>query len=187
MAEAWALSETAQHKLEERRPAEALSDFQRAFALSGDPSLLYELGRLEQDLGHGARATHAFEQFLKSGAPHSTEAPRQLAERALTVLSATTARLSVQTNVLGAEVELEAERGVATGEGFIVLVLLDAGERRLAFSKPGYETRTLLLDVEPGEQRSLRVDLDKAAGGRSATGASKPRWTAIARPVPHRG
>jgi hypothetical protein len=187
MGEAWALSEAAQSALSARNPVAALNGFQRAFTLSGDPTLLYELGRLEQELGHLARATHAFEQFLKLGAARVPEPRRQVAERQLKMSAASTARLSVQTNVLGAAVELEPERGVASGDGFIVSVLVDAGERRLSFSKPGYETRTLVLDVEPGEQRSLRVDLDKAVGSRSETGVVKPRWTLSPQLQPHRG
>lgn len=187
MAEAWSLAEEAQAALAAREPGGALRAFEHAFALSRDPTLLYELGRLEQELGHGARATHAFEQFLRLGAERAPLAHRQLAERQLKAASAVTARFSVQTNVVGAEVELEPERGVASNEGFVVTVLLDAGERRLSFSKPGYETRTVVLQVEPGEQRALRVDLEKAAGGRSETGYGKPRWTLRSEPQPHRG
>jgi hypothetical protein len=187
MGEAWTLAEAAHGFVAARQPAAARARFQRAFGLSHDPTLLYELGRLEQELGHAARATHAFEQFLKLGAERAPAPKLQIAERQLQASAAQSARLSVQTNVVGAEVELEPERGVAVGEGFIVALLLDAGERRLSFSKPGYETRTLLLQLEGGEQRALRVDLDKAVGGRSETGSTKPRWTAIAAARPHHG
>ncbi len=188
MAEAWALAEEGNAALAAREPGAALAAFEHAFELSRDPGLLFELARLEQELGHGARATHAFEQFLHLGQARAPASHRQLAERALRESAAITARLTVQTNVVGAEVELESERGVAIAEGFIVSVLLDAGERRLSFSKPGFETRNLVLQVEPGEQRALRVDLEKAAGGRSDTGASsKPRWTLRAQPSSRRG
>jgi hypothetical protein len=184
MADAWALAEEGQGA---REPAAALAAFTQAFALSSDPTLLYELGRLEQQLGHVARATHAFEQFLRLGAERAPLSHRQLAERELKAASAVTARLSVRTNVVGAEVELEADCGVATSEGFAVSVLLDAGERRLSFSKPGYETRSVMLQIEPGEQRALRVDLEKASGGRSDTGYGKPRWTLNSARLPDRG
>jgi flagellar motor switch protein FliM len=36
-----------------------------------------------------------------------------------------------------------------------------------------------VLALEPGEVRTLRVDLDKPAAGRSETGSSKPRWTRL--------
>ena len=183
MAEAWALADSAQALAASRKPAEALVRWQRAYELSSDPTLLLEVARLERDLGNLARATYAFEQFLARGAGRVPEPQRQLAARQLQSAAASTARVNLQTNVLGASVELEAQRGVASGVGFAINLVLDAGERRLSLSKPGYETQSLVLKLEPGEGRSLRVDLDKAAGGRSETGSSKPRWTRLERPA----
>jgi len=182
MAEAWAEVEAAQGLAEARKPVEALARWQHAYDLSADPALLLEVARLERELGNQARATYAFEQYLANGAERLSEPRRQLALRQLQAASAGTARLSLRTNVLGASVELEPQRGVATESGFSINVLVDAGERRLSLSKPGYETRSLVLVLEPGETRSLRVDLDKAAGGRSETGSSKPRWTLLTAP-----
>ena|GEM_PF-5540614 len=177
MSEAWKLAEEAQGLAEARKPVEALATWQRAYELSSDPLLLLEIGRLERDIGNGARAAHAFERFLAQGAGR-VPAPRlAFAARQLQDASSNTARLTVQTNVLGALVELEPQRGVAVGGGFVVNLLLDAGERRLSFSKPGFETQTVVLTLEPGDVRSLRVDLDKPAAGRSERGSSKPRWT----------
>ncbi len=178
MAEAWALADSARSAAAERQPEVAVAKLRRAYELSSDPTLLLEVGRLEREVGNWARATHAFETFLESGAERVPEPRRLLALRQLQSAAASTARLNVQTNVLGASVELEPERGVATASGFAIGVLLDAGERRLSLSKPGYETRSLVLALEPGEVRTLRVDLEKAAGGRSEKpGSTKPRWT----------
>jgi hypothetical protein len=179
MTEAWASSQRAQTLAESRHPAAALAAWRRAYELSADPTLLLEIGRLERDLGHDARATHAFEELLARGPQRVPASRLQFAARQLQEAAARTARLNVQANVLGALVELEPERGVASSNGFVVSLLLDAGERRLSFAKPGYETRSLVVTLEPGEVRSLRVDLDKAAGGRSETGSSKPRWTRL--------
>ena len=180
MSEAWALTERAQALAEDHEPVAALADVQRAYDLSRDPTLLLEVARLEREVGNAARSTHAFELFLAQCADRVPERNRLLAARQLQAAAAGTARLAVQTNVLGASVELESQRGVATGSGFVVSVLLDAGERRVSFSKPGYETRTLQLKLDPGETRTLRVDLDKADGGRSETGSEKPRWSRLA-------
>jgi hypothetical protein len=174
MAEAAGLTDAAERELEERRPVLALAAFQRAYELSADPTLLLEIGRLERQLGNSARAAHAFEQFLVRGSDRASPERVQLTRRQLRDSSATTARLSLQTNVHGATVELEPQRGVATRSGFAVDVLLDAGDRTLLVSKPGYESRTLQLSLIPGEVRSLRVDLEKAAG-RSETSPAKPR------------
>lgn len=177
MTDAWQLTQKAQGLNERRQPGAALAAWQRAYELSSDPTLLLEIGRLERDNGHFARATHAFEQLLARGEERVPAARLQLAARQLQAAAARTARLQVQTNVVSAAVELEPSRGVATGSGFVVNLLLDAGERRLSFSKPGYETRSLVVTLEPGEVRTLRVDLDKAVGGRSETGSTQPRWT----------
>lgn len=182
MAEAWTLVDSAQSRGDARQPQVALEKLRRAYELSSDPTLLLEVGRLEREVGNAARATYAFEQFLANGAERVPEARRLLALRQLQAAGAGTARLNLQTNVLGAAVELEPERGVAQSSGFSMGILLDAGERRLSLSKPGYETQSLVLTLEPGEVRTLRVDLDKAAAGRSETGSSKPRWTLNAAP-----
>jgi hypothetical protein len=175
MAAASALADLGQSELAARRPGPALAAFQRAYALSADPALLLEVGRLEDRIGSPARAAHAFEVFLE----HATDRmPQQvpLARQKLEALGRQTARVNLQTNVQGAEVELEAERGVARSNGFLVSLLLDVGERRINLSKPGYETQTVTLNLEPGEVRALRVDLDKATRGRSQATPTKPRW-----------
>lgn len=183
MSEAWSLADAAQGLAEAHRAAEALSYYERAYELSPDSSLLFELGRLHREVGNQARAAHAFERLLAQSAD-LPEQRRAFAARQLQAASASIARLNLQTNVLGATVELEPERGVATARGFAVAVLLDAGERRISLSKPGFETQSLVLQLAPGEVRTLRVDLDKAAAGRSDTGTGKLRWTVLER-APH--
>lgn len=175
MRQASSLVQIARARDAARQPAAALDNFQRAYELSADPLLLLEIARLEREVGNAARATFAFEQFLEHGSERVTERRRRFAERQLKVVAASTARLILQTNVQDASIELEAQRGAAIGSGFTARVLLDAGQRKLSLSKPGYETRVLLLELEPGETRALRVDLDKAAG-RSEASPSKPRF-----------
>jgi hypothetical protein len=182
LSQAWALAENAQ-TLAARHPEKALPQYRQAYELSQDPLLLLEIARLERDVGHAARATHALELFLDRGAGRVSEQRMSLAARQWQAVAADTARLTVHTNVLGASLELEAERGVALASGFLVNVLVDAGERRISLSKPGFETRTLLLNLEKGEVRALRIDLDKPAGSRSETGSGRPRWTRLYRCV----
>lgn len=185
MAEAWVLAQRGQGLAEERRPAAALVAFERAYALSRDPSILLELARLENEVGSPARAAHAFDVFLDSSTERTPQ--RQVALKQRKALSTQTARVTLHTNVQGAEAELEAERGVAKSDGFVVSLLLDAGERRINLSKPGYETQTVSLNLEGGEVRSLRVDLDKAAKGRSQNAPAKPRWAYSDRSSSDRG
>ena len=183
MAQAWSLAESARAAAEQHQPAVALAGLNQAYALSSDPTLLLEVARLENEIGSPARAAHAFEVFLEQGADRLPQ-QRQLALRQLKALGQHTARVNVQTNVQGAEVELEAERGIAKSSGFVVSLLLDVGERRISLSKPGYETQTVSLNLEAGEVRSLRVDLDKAARGRSQSSSAKPRWSRLDSDLP---
>lgn len=179
MSEAWTLAEAAQGFVDARRPREALSRYQRAYELSSDPSLLLEVARLEREVGHLARATDAFERFLERIGGELSDGRKQLLTRQLQAAASGTARVNLQSNVLGAEIEIDPERGVAKTSGFVAALLLDAGERRISVSKPGYETQTLTLTLEPGEVKSLRVDLDKAAAERSEGSSVKLRWTSL--------
>lgn len=174
MSDAAALADTAEGELRQRRPAAALAAFQRAYNLSSDPMLLLEIGRLERQLGNQARAAHAFEQFLERGSERVSPERVQLTRRQLSESASSTARLNLQTNVQGASVELEPQRGVASPAGFVFDLLLDAGERSLTLSKAGYETKAVQVTLSPGDVRTLRVDLEKAAG-RSAASPGKPR------------
>lgn len=179
MSEAYSLAQTAQSLAEARQPVAALTRYRSAYELSRDPSLLLELGRLEREVGNSARAAFAFEQFLQQAGSGVLPSRKQLVTRQLQAAAVNTARVNLQTNVVDAVAELEPQRGVATGSGFVLSVLLDAGERRINLSKPGYETRSVVLSLQPGEVRSLRVDLDKAAAGRSDTSSGKLRWSLV--------
>jgi hypothetical protein len=181
MSDAWSLAESAQNLSDSHQSAAALAQWQRAYDLSSDPMLLLEVARLEREVGNAARATHAFEVFLERAGDRVSEPRRVFAARQLQAAAVNTARLNLQTNVVDAVVELEPQRGVATGSGFVVSVLLDAGERRLSLSKPGYDTQSLVLSLEPGEVRALRVDLDKAAASRSESSSNKPRFSELER------
>jgi len=177
MAEAWAIANSARAELQAENDAVALEQFGRAYELSRDPALLLQVARLEQRAGHLARASNAFETFLEH-ADESAAEQRDYAARQLRMLRGRVARLQVQTNVQGAELELEPTRGVAERSGYILTLLLDAGERKLSLSKPGYETQSISIALQPGEVRTVRVDLDKARGGRSVVReaqSTKPR------------
>lgn len=186
MAEAAALVDIAEALDARGRPALALEHWRRAYDLSSDPTLLLEVARLESDAGNFARAAHALEQFLQRGTARVTPERTRWAAQELRITAASTARLLLETNVPGASVDLERGRGVASGSGFVVTLLLDAGERKLVLSKPGYEAQAFAVSLAPGEARSLRVHLEKAAGGQSNTFSNKPRWARLETPRPVR-
>jgi hypothetical protein len=178
MAEASALMDSARSLEAAKQAPAALVSWQRAYDLSSDPSLLLEVARLEREAGNSARAVHALEQFLERGAGRPASVRQKWAFDQLRVLAANIARLTLETNVQDATVELERDRGVVSSTGFIANVLLDAGERNLVLTKPGYETHVLAVSLVPGEVQTLRVHLEKAVGGQSAL-PDRARWAAL--------
>jgi hypothetical protein len=179
MAEAVELVDSAKNLELTKQPTAALADWQRAYELSHDPTLLLEVARLERQAGSMARASHALEQFLARGSERvSAERVRAVTEE-LRVMAASTARLTLETNVTGTHGDIEPGRGVATAAGFGVKLLLDSGERKLVLSKPGYEAQALAVNLLPGEARSVRVYLEKASGGQSNAASDTLRWSRL--------
>jgi hypothetical protein len=174
-----ALVDAAESLETRKQPAAALANWQRAYQLSSDPTLLLEVARLEHQAGNLARASHALEQFLAHGSERVTPERLRAATQELAVTAATTARVILETNVPGTQVDIESGRGVATASGFTVSLLLDSGERNLVLSKPGYEAQALAINLIPGEVRSVRMHLEKAAGGQSKAASEELRWSRL--------
>ncbi len=175
MAEAWASFQRGAALRARGELEPALAELGRAHQLSSDPALLFDIAQLEQELGRNALAADALGGYLRELGPALPEARRAATQRQLDALSARTGTLLLQTNVQGATIELDD--AVVNARGFGASISVDAGKRRVSLSKPGYETKTLWLELAPGETQELRVDLDKATAGRSDATAKKPRWT----------
>lgn len=182
LAEAVTLVDDAKSLEARKQPADALANWQRAYQLSSDPTLLLEVARLEHQAGNLARASHALEQFLALGSARVRPERLRAVTQQLRVAAAATARVTLETNVLGTHVDIESGRGVATASGFTVSLLLDSGERKLVLSKPGYEAQALAINLIPGEVRSVRMHLEKAAGSQSNAASENPRWSRLEQP-----
>ena len=185
LAEAVALVDAAESLEARKQPEGALANWQRAYQLSSDPTLLLEVARLERQAGNLARASHALEQFLVHGRARVSPERLRAATRELAVTAATTARVTLETNVLGTQVDIEPGRGVEAASGFTVSLLLDSGERKLVLSKPGYEAQALAINLIPGEIRRVRVHLEKAAGGQSRAASERLRWSRLDNGLTH--
>jgi hypothetical protein len=182
LAEAVALVDAAESLEARKQPAAALANWQRAYDLSSDPTLLLEVARLERQSGNPARASHALEQFLTRHTGRVSPERLRAATQDFAQTAARTARVTLETNVPGTRVDLEPGRGIATTAGFSVILRLDSGERKLVLSKPGYEAKALAIDLIPGEVRSVRMHLEKAAGNQSNAASENPRWSRLEQP-----
>jgi len=154
----------------------ALAMPQRAYDLSRDPNAAARVARLEYEVGNAARATHAFESFLAQCAARA-RAPQFAAARQLQTAAASTARLPCKPTCLRRLGSSSSPARCRGANASSVSAVLDAGERRISFSKPGYETRTLQLKLDPGEPAPAASTSTKADGGRSENRFRKPRWS----------
>lgn len=115
--------------------AAALANFQRAYDQSSDPRLLWNMAACEASLKHWARAMMLVDRYVANGASLISDRDREQASRFRTA-----AKRFVAT------VQLDVAPGMTvTVDGQVVgtaplggALYLDAGKRRVSFTKPGY-------------------------------------------------
>ena len=111
--------------------------FSRAYDVSHDPRLLWNIAACEKGARHYTKALLLVERYELEGSALLTAADRREAEGFATALRATTDTLSVTANVDGAIVTLD---GVAVGKTPLGgPVRVDLGDRQLRVSKVGYQ------------------------------------------------
>jgi hypothetical protein len=115
--------------------AAALANFQRAYERSSDPRLLWNMAACEASLKHWARAMTLVDRYVATGASLLSDRDREQ-----------TTRFRAAAKRFVATVTLEAPPGVTvTVDGEIAgttplggPLYLDAGKRRVHFTKPGH-------------------------------------------------
>jgi hypothetical protein len=161
--------------------------FRRAYDVSHDPRLLWNIAACEKGARHYTKALALVERYELEGAGLLTEADRREAQGFAAALRATTDTLTITANVSGAVVLLD---GVSIGKTPIAApVRVDLGDRRLQVSKVGYQPfeqvvsftgKGVALGITLAEvihEGTLRVDADLDAtiavdGRLLATGGS---------------
>lgn len=137
--------------------AAALASFERAYAATPDPRLLWNMAACERRLGHDARVLSLVARYLVEGGALLTEEDRREAERFVTAVRARVAVLGVTTDPPGARVRID---GASVGETPLTdPVFLDAGTHHIEVAKDGYVSVARDETVSAGERRSLTVGL----------------------------
>lgn len=118
------------------RYQDALEHYQRAYAATKSPALLYNMGRAYEGLGEFPRALDALEEFsdeapadLKARVPKLDELVRDVRDRVATLV--------LGASVEGAEIRLGDKLVGKTKAGQVVL-RVNAGKQRLVVSREGY-------------------------------------------------
>lgn len=142
--------------------AGALGAFQRAYELSGRPTVLLNLGVTHQALGHDAEALANLRAYLAARVERSP-AQRAAAERAVQELEQRVGHLRLVTDPDGAAVTLDERPPVRDADGDPIV---GPGRHTITATLPGYATAREHVTVAPGERRTVRLRLapDDARG-----------------------
>lgn len=142
----------------DERYQEALDRFTRAIVLSDDPRLMWNAAACERKLGHNVRALAYLDAYLNEADVRLSEAERSEAKKAVTAVRAYVGEARIETDPPGADVVVDGQRAGVTPIGSL---LLDAGTRRLRFTKEGYLDLDRAEEVAPGSAVSWRFQLQK--------------------------
>lgn len=137
----------------------ALVKFQRAFDLSGDVRLLWNMGACEKNLRHYTRVLVLVEQFLRDGGARLTATQRDEAAAILRTVRPLIGEIELAANEPGAAVYLD-DAPVGTTP-LKEPMRADLGDRRIRVSKPGFKEQTAVAHVTGGAKTALSVTLQR--------------------------
>ncbi len=135
----------------------ALIEFERAYQLVPNYKVQYNIAQVSIQIGRYARAVHALEQYLRDGGDDISPERRAQVENDLKMLAGRTARVSITSNVQGAEILLD-ETTVAQVP-MSEKLLIDAGEHRLTVRARGYQPHVEQVTLAGGDDVEFNFDL----------------------------
>ncbi|MBK8482616.1 MAG: PEGA domain-containing protein [Proteobacteria bacterium] len=146
----------------------SLVEFQKAYELSPNPSVLYNLGQVHFQLQEYAAALKALSRFLAESSPSA--ANRADAETTVQTLRKRVGRIFVRSNLEGAEIAVDDE--VVGRSPLTTPVVVSIGRRRISARAGGYVPATQVVDIAGGDTVTIRLDLAAAAAGLARGGAA---------------
>jgi hypothetical protein len=145
--------------------ASALLKFERAYAESRDPRLLWNQAAAERNLRRYARVEELVSRYLLEEGERLSDVERAEAEALLDAVKGFIAEVRVDVSQPAAQVFVD---DVLVGTSPLSAPLrLDKGKRRLRAKKAGFVGATQELELAGGEARAISIVLDaEAAEGR---------------------
>ena len=135
----------------------ALVEFRRAYELSHNYRVLYNIGQAEFEIQDYAGALRSFQKYLSEGGAEIEADRRAAVESDIKRLSARVARLTVKVNLAGAEVLIG---DVPVGPSPLKEpVIVSAGRRKLTVQKAEVPPVTRFLDLAGGDATTVTIDL----------------------------
>jgi hypothetical protein len=136
----------------------ALVEFQRAYELSHNPRVLYNVGAAEKFLTHYARAVDAWERELREGGARLAPADTQDLKNAIAVVQQFVSTIDVTANEPDATLSVD---DAAIGKTpFAGPVRIDVGKRVLKLTKEGFTDAVQTVDIPAGASTPVTFRLE---------------------------
>jgi len=163
----------------------ALVEFERAYQLSNNFKVLYNIGQVRIQLGRYAKAKEALEEYLKTGGASLSAERVQAVNKDLATLAERTASLNVVTSEVGADISLDGK--VIGTSPLTAPLIVDAGEHNLVLHKAGFYDASQSVTLAGHDQLDLTLELkpipvatqNTPVDTRPTQVASKPSHTAM--------
>jgi len=135
----------------------ALLEFKRAYELSPNYRVLYNLGQASRELKDHASALTSFERYLAEGGREIEPRRRRDVEKWIEELRPKVARMSVLTSVPGAEVTVD---DVPSGTTPLPAPLrVNAGRRKVQATLSGHQPVQRLVDLAGADDATVTLEL----------------------------
>src|SRR4051812_42022924 len=133
----------------------ALVEFERAYQLSNNYKVLYNIGQVRIQLGRYAKAKEALEDYLKAGGANLSADRTQAVHKDLATLAERTASLNVVTPEAGADISLDGK--IIGTSPLTAPLIVDAGEHNLVLHKSGFYDSAQSVTLAGHDQLELKV------------------------------
>jgi hypothetical protein len=157
MGEARSRYERGKQLYEEGAFDAALIEFQRAYELAPSYRILFNIGQVYRQQNDYAGALRAFERYLSEGGGEIDGKRREEIEKELSSLRGRVAKLTITTNVAGAEISID---DVSVGKAPLAgPITVNAGKRRVSASVHGRVPTTKVITLAGSDNTSVALEL----------------------------
>ncbi len=152
----------------------ALAEFERAYELTRNYKILYNIGNVQFQLAAYGRARVAFESYLAEGGAEIPSARLAQVRKDLADLAIRTAKVTLIVEPAGSEIRID---GHPVGVSPLAMPeLVDGGTRRVVVSKTGYSSAEQDVRVVGGDERTVKITLTKVVVAPPVVARSNNLW-----------
>ena len=135
----------------------ALAEFERAYDMSPNYRVLYNIGQVQVQREDYVEAVVAFRRYLDEGAAELTSQRHSEVDEEISRLQGRIATLRVECNVDGAELVID---GASVGTLPMAGISVNAGVRRVVVRKNGFLPHESRVTLAGGERTELKITLE---------------------------